>query len=218
MIWTQDGYQPRSRLDDMKPAPTSSPASNESSDDSRSKRETAAAPDPSSDSPRNSYVWSEQVNAKFLESLCPTSEFYKTDPGTIWLHQALTSSHGCKPLELVLKALAAVRVGWAQKNEDLRRHGSSLYGKALKGLQEALYDRKLASEEYTFVAARAMVTYEHYMSTSSTPQAWASHVNGLMMILMNRGPLPFKTTCGRAAMEDVRDTMVCRSRALWSRY
>lgn len=208
MIWTQGGYQSRSRLDDMKPAsstgrtPAGSSGSGRSSRASTPRESTAIKPV----SP--TLLMSEQVAGLYLESICSPLDYYKDDVGTLWLIEAFTTAHGSKPLELATRALASVRVAWARQDEELLRQGKLLYGQALESLQRALYDPRSATDEYTFVAARAMVTYEHYVSTSTDPSSWSSHVQGLTMILRNRGPKPFQTICGRAAMEDVRDTIV----------
>lgn len=197
MVWTNNGYAKRSRLDELKPLSESSYPGDLTSTWS-----------PLPDSPPSSNVWSSQIASLFFNSILSTHEAYNNDVGVLWLREAYNIASPSKVLDHAIKALAAMRVSWQTHNPDLLVFAQKSYSKALQALQKAVQDPTEVCEDHTFIAARAMVMYETLASTSNDSSSWKSHLDGLSMLLKVRGPQPFVTAGGRAAMEDVRDSIV----------
>lgn len=197
MVWTNNGYAKRSRLDELKTPSELSPPSDGLS---------SWSPLPAS--PPSSSVWSSQITGLFFDSILSTIDVFNHDIGVLWLREAYNIASPSKVLGHAVKALAAIRVSWQTHDPELLVFAQKSYSKALQALQKAVRDPDEIGHDHTFIAARTMVLYETLASTSNDTTSWKSHIDGLSMLLKVRGPRPFDSVCGRAALEDVRDSIV----------
>lgn len=183
VVRTQDGYQKRARLAEAKP------------------HLRVSSPQPSS-------TYHSQLVGLLWTSMCPRDAKYRNEVGLNWLRQALDLASPTEALQLALQSLTLTRVGWFNRDKNLAMQGRQIYGEALRSLQNALYDPKLRLDEQTLVAARTMILYEFFESTSNNPASWKKHLNGVAILVKSRGSENYTTEIARSALEDVRDSMV----------
>lgn len=91
--------------------------------------------------------------------------------------------------------------------------GQQVYGQALKSMQQALYDPHWMKHDETLAAARCMVLYESFESTSESMSSWMDHINGVARIIQLRGPKRHREPLQRTILESTRYNAMIASMA-----
>jgi len=91
-------------------------------------------------------------------------------------------------LQTAFCALSISRVGRDNKDMRLVRESSKAYGKALRDLQTALFDKGRAGSDQVLTACLLLSMYEVYEGSSKKAFGWVSHVQGAARLLELRGP------------------------------
>lgn len=99
-----------------------------------------------------------RIESAFLEDYLPVCNNSRTL--ATWLVNIIDRGERSKALQVSLQALAMTRVGRAAANDTLVAQGRVVYGMALRELQVALWDKRLAVADDTLAAARALAFYE----------------------------------------------------------
>ncbi|KAK2812117.1 hypothetical protein FQN49_008399, partial [Arthroderma sp. PD_2] len=105
-------------------------------------------------------------------------------PWTYFLPQLPTKS---RALESASVAVAAAALGRKHGIRDLSREGLKYYTRALRHLQEALWDKDLVLEDETLTACMAVGMFEVIECANLGRSAFESHVKGLMALVRARG-------------------------------
>lgn len=71
-------------------------------------------------------------------------------------------------------------------------------------MQQAVYDTGLMHHEDTLAAARCMLLYEHFESTSDNTTSWFNHIIGISRIVEIRGPRSHRTALTQSLLESMR--------------
>ncbi|KIW18039.1 hypothetical protein PV08_02326 [Exophiala spinifera] len=91
-------------------------------------------------------------------------------------------------LEEAFSALTISRVGQANKDVRLVRESSRIYGRALKELQEALFDPKRMYSDHTLMACMLLGLYEVFEGPAFRSRSWLTHAAGAARLVQLRGP------------------------------
>lgn len=200
MIHTQEGRQRRSRLDDLKPLDISLP-NTPPEIESDFEPEIHQGQDFSAE-------WSAQIVELFWSSVGTQGSESLNDIGQVWMREAFRMVDSSVALKYAVNALCVTRVAFMRGDETLANHGRHFYGLALKSLQAALYHPQLMLEDATLGAARILMLYEYFESSSNDPSAWMQHLEGFCLLVKTRGPERHRSTFSRALLEDARDAIV----------
>ncbi|KAK5290358.1 hypothetical protein LTR80_006671 [Exophiala xenobiotica] len=91
-------------------------------------------------------------------------------------------------LEEAFSALTISRVGQANKDVRLVYESSKIYGKALKELQEALFDPKRMYSDQILMACMLLGLYEVFEGPAFQSRSWLAHASGAARLVELRGP------------------------------
>ncbi|KIW40326.1 uncharacterized protein PV06_07533 [Exophiala oligosperma] len=122
----------------------------------------------------------------------------------LWLYHTLRISFPTKLLRQALLALAYTRLGRLNDDHPTITRGQRLYGQALRLMQQAVYDADMMRHEDTLAAARCMLLYEHFESTSDNMTSWFNHIIGISRIVELRGPRSHRTALTQSLLESMR--------------
>ena len=86
--------------------------------------------------------------------------------------------------------------------------GQQIYGQTLRLMQNALYDPRLMQDDNTLAAARCMVLYESFESTSEDMAAWQNHIHGIARMIEMRGPHRHRDPLSKSILESMRYNMM----------
>ncbi|KIW30982.1 uncharacterized protein PV07_02667 [Cladophialophora immunda] len=154
--------------------------------------------------PSPSQVNEDQLISSFWEGYSTVSPQYSRTREPAWLYHSINISASITPLRLALLSLAYTRTGRLQNNQTLIRKGQEIYGRVLRLTQNALYDPQLMRHDELLAAARCMVLYEAFESTSEDMAAWQSHIIGIARIMQLRGPDHHRDPLPKSILESMR--------------
>ncbi|KAK4943483.1 hypothetical protein LTR10_016974 [Elasticomyces elasticus] len=193
----QQGLQKSKRLEEARPAQAGHVVASAVS--SHGKRSPIVS------SPACRYLFEYQCISVFWESFSArsvTAGRPASDPA--WLHHILNIPSPTDILRQALLSLAYTRLGRLNDDAATVLRGQQVYGKALKAMQQALYDPHWSRHEETLAAARCMVLYESFESTSESMTSWFNHIGGVARIIEVRGPRTHRKPLQRTILESMR--------------
>ncbi|KAH0837397.1 hypothetical protein FOPE_05043 [Fonsecaea pedrosoi] len=195
IIRDQTGLQRRRPLEEARPTTT-----------------TTTTPQPTVQNP-NTILLSRPSSIQLNDAQLVSSfwDRYSADPARssrvrepAWLYHSLCITTPTTTLRLALLSLAYTRTGRLQNNQVLLTKGQELYCQALRSMQTALYDPQLMRSDDTLAAARCMVLYESFESTSGDMGAWQNHIKGIARIIQLRGPKCHCDPLPKSILESMR--------------
>ena len=107
-------------------------------------------------------------------------------------------------LRQALLSVAYVRLGRIHDKQAMIIKGQQIYGQSLRLMQNALYDHELLRKDEILAAARCMVLYESFESTSGDMVAWQNHILGIARIIEYRGVHSYGDSVCRSILESMR--------------
>ncbi|KIW70234.1 hypothetical protein PV04_02524 [Phialophora macrospora] len=198
----QQGLQKRERLEEVR-APTASvpPASG---------IQHAKTPLNLTPSPRQANET--QLISSFWEIYSASASRYPGPAEPMWLYQSMSSATAATAsanapatlLNQALLSLAYIRLGRLKDDQTLVIRGQQIYGQSLRLMQRVLHDPIHAHSDDTLVAARCMILYESFESTSGDMAAWQNHILGMARIIHLRGVHRHADPVSRSVLESVR--------------
>ncbi|KIX92730.1 uncharacterized protein Z520_11582 [Fonsecaea multimorphosa CBS 102226] len=198
----QAGLQRRERLEEVRCTRPQSALQNQDST-----RITFSVPSPSQ-------LIEDQLLSCFWEGYSTDSSQHSGAREPAWLYHSINISGPTTSLRQALLSLAYIRTGRLQSNQTLILKGQEIYGQTLRLMQSALYDSTLVLHDETLAAARCMVLYEAFESTSEDMDAWQSHIMGIARIIQLRGPGRHRDPLSKSILESMRYNamIVCLAR------
>ncbi|ETI19841.1 hypothetical protein G647_08855 [Cladophialophora carrionii CBS 160.54] len=198
----QQGLQKRERLEEARIPTTSIP--------SALGFQYANTPLNFSPSPRQANET--QLISSFWETYCASATRYPAPTEPAWLYRSISSATTpttvtAAPsmlLKQALLSLAYIRIGRLNDDQALIIRGQQIYGQSLRLMQHALRDPVLAHNDDILVAARCMVLYESFESTSGDMAAWENHILGIARIIHLRGVHQTRDPISRSVLESIR--------------
>ncbi|EXJ66468.1 uncharacterized protein A1O5_10620 [Cladophialophora psammophila CBS 110553] len=156
----------------------------------------------------------DQVISSFWEGYSTSSTPYSRTREPAWLYHSINVSAPTTPLRQALLSLAYIRIGRLQNNQTLILKGQKIYGQTLRLMQNALYDPQLMRHDEILAAARCLVLYEAFESTSEDMAAWQSHIIGIARMIEIRGPERHRDPLPKSILESIRYNamIVCLTR------
>ncbi|KIW88528.1 uncharacterized protein Z519_11097 [Cladophialophora bantiana CBS 173.52] len=156
----------------------------------------------------------DQFISSFWEGYSTSSSPYSRTRKPAWLYHSINISTPTTPLRQALLSLAYTRIGRLQNNPTLILKGQKIYGQTLRLMQNALYDQQLMCHDEILAAARCMVLYEAFESTSEDMAAWQSHIIGIVRLIEIRGPGRHRDPLPKSILESIRYNamIVCLTR------
>ncbi|KIV82293.1 hypothetical protein PV11_04414 [Exophiala sideris] len=195
----QQGLQKRKRLEEARPAQSEHTDRVVPAVLFHSKRSPIVS------SPPCRYLLEDQCISVFWEGFSAKSV---TDPrpasDPAWLHHILNISSPADRLRQALLSLAYTRIGRLNNDPVAVIRGQQVYGQALQAIQQALYDPHWTRHDETLAAARCMVLYESFESTSESMTSWFNHIGGVARIIQLRGPRSHRKPLQRTILESMR--------------
>ncbi|OCT49940.1 hypothetical protein CLCR_06997 [Cladophialophora carrionii] len=198
----QQGLQKRERLEEVRTPTTSDP--------SALGIQYANTPLNFSPSPRQANET--QLVSSFWETYCASATRYPGPTEPAWLYRSISSATTPTAviaatsmlLKQALLSLAHIRIGRLNDDQALIIRGQQIYGQSLRLMQHALHDPVLAHSDDILVAARCMVLYESFESTSGDMAAWENHILGIARIIHLRGVHRTRDSISRSVLESIR--------------
>ncbi|KAI9704695.1 MAG: hypothetical protein M1820_005443 [Bogoriella megaspora] len=161
--------------------------------------------------PHSSLSYDDQIYASFLDVFDQEAAIVAS-PNPRSLFKVLpTIPNPPNVLRYSTKALAASRLAFANRDSEMRMRAFDAYGRALRELQRSLYDPNAMYNDTTLAAARCLVTFELFESTSSSMRSWNSHESGTARLVQMRGPHAYQSELGARLFESVRFTSMIQS-------
>jgi hypothetical protein len=171
-------------------------------------------------------VESQRVKAWFWQTISPqTSSGHTWNSTSRWLYHVLQTANPQPALREALLAISTTAFGKLNGEPALLIEGHRLYSKALHLLRLALDESVSAQHDDTLDATCLMILFEVFLNDSCqvpaltyaqrfngnvpTLDGWVSHMNGLTLLLQQRGPKRHCTSSSRAALEYCRYMIVC---------
>lgn len=109
----------------------------------------------------SSGVWEASIVAWFWNAYGHTTAPSDASKSTsVWLYRTVELPNPIPVLHQALLALSVTRCGRVHCDEAMMKHGQATYGRALRLLQQALYDEVLMLHDETLASVRALVLYE----------------------------------------------------------
>ncbi|OAP64262.1 hypothetical protein AYL99_00234 [Fonsecaea erecta] len=154
--------------------------------------------------PSSSQLNEDQLISSFWESYSGDSTPHSGRREHLWLYHSINIPFPTTPLRQALLSLAYVRAGRLQHSRNLVLKGQEIYGQALRLMQSALYSPELMLNDEILAAARCMVLYEAFESTSGDMAAWQNHIMGIGRIIQLRGPTRHRGPLSNSILESMR--------------
>lgn len=114
-----------------------------------------------------------------------------------------------------LQACVFAGIGWVQEDPDFLRQGTQSYARALRGVNDALQDPKLALQDGVLACCRLLSLFELFQRSQTTNsviqsqrQDWRTHVEGTCRIVALRGPEYHESLNSIHLYDGVRMTVV----------
>ncbi|KAI1609374.1 hypothetical protein EDD37DRAFT_162038 [Exophiala viscosa] len=195
----QQGLQKRKRLEEARPAQSRHTEMIAPAVTSPHKQPSMAS------SPPCRYLLEDQCISVFWDGFSArsvTDSRPASDPA--WLHHILNISSPVDTLRQTLLSLAYTRLGRLNDDPAAVLRGQQVYGQALKTMQQALYDPHWSRHDETLAAARCMVLYESFESTSESMTSWFNQIGGVAQIIELRGPQNHRRPLQRTILESMR--------------
>jgi hypothetical protein len=148
-----------------------------------------------------------QLISSFWEIYSASASRYPGPTEPVWLYRSISSATAATAptlLNQALLSLAYIRLGRLNDDQALVIKGQQIYGQSLHLMQRALHDPILAHNDDTLVAARCMVLYESFESTSGDMAAWQNHILGIARIIHLRGVHRHCDPVSRSVLESMR--------------
>ncbi|KAF2195344.1 hypothetical protein K469DRAFT_698926 [Zopfia rhizophila CBS 207.26] len=111
-------------------------------------------------------------------------------------------------LHLATNAVSLAACGNYPGRQDLLREAATVYGKALRKVNEDLKDPVVSKSDETVLAILLFSLYETIMSTNDTIAAWGNHVDGAVALTKLRGADQFKNPMSHDVFRAVRTMMI----------
>lgn len=111
-------------------------------------------------SPTISAVQNQQLISAFWQKYIPIDAYAQSGSTCVWLEQVISQPNPGEALQFSLKALAATRLGWVNKDESLALQGNGFYGRALQEVQKGLWRENMVMHDDIFVAGYVLAVYE----------------------------------------------------------
>ncbi|KAL2423871.1 hypothetical protein ABEF95_008888 [Exophiala dermatitidis] len=105
-----------------------------------------------------------------------------------WAEVIQRVSNQDKSLEGAFSALSISRVGQGNKDVRLVHESAKIYGKALKELQEALFDPNRMFSNQILMACMLLQLYEVLEGPAFNSRSWMAHARGAARLIQLRGP------------------------------
>ena len=154
--------------------------------------------------PSSKQINESQLISSFWELYATSSNGNPRGTELAWLSHSIHSSPSSVVLKQALLSLAYIRIGRLNSEQTFVVKGQQIYGQALQLMQNALYDPALLQNDETLVAARCMVLYESFESTSGDMAAWQNHIMGIARIIECRGVQRHRDLVSRSVLESMR--------------
>ncbi|EXJ61909.1 hypothetical protein A1O7_02340 [Cladophialophora yegresii CBS 114405] len=149
-----------------------------------------------------------QLISSFWETYSASATRYPGPREPAWLYRSVSSAMTAAAPSVLLKqallSLAYIRIGRLDDDQVLIIRGQQIYGNSLRLMQTALHDPNLAHSDDILVAARCMVLYESFESTSGDMAAWQNHILGISRIIHLRGVHRTCDPMSRSVLESIR--------------
>ncbi|KAJ9616652.1 hypothetical protein H2200_000371 [Cladophialophora chaetospira] len=145
-----------------------------------------------------------QLISLFWENYAANAPRHSDSNEPVWLYHSINSPAHSTILRQSLVSVALIRLGRLHDDQALLVSGRQIYGQTLRMMQAALNDSELAYSDNTLVAARCMVLYESFESTSGDMAAWQNHIMGIARIIELRGAHRHRSVVARSVVESIR--------------
>lgn len=116
-----------------------------------------------------------------------------------------------KPFSAVCLATNAVALACAGNypgRQVLLKEAMQSYGKAIRTLRQDVQNSKTSKLDETIMATLVLSLYEIIMSTNSSIDGWAHHVDGAVRLVTLRGSEQFNNSLSYSVFRAVRDIMI----------
>jgi len=167
----------------------------------------------------NAGIYLDGMLDTFLVAYLPSSSILPlthpsniTAPAALWMQIAIALPTRGPLLSVALQALCMTKIARAHGDAALLMQGKVVHGRALRALQNAIYNTNTALADETLAAIKVLGLYELHESTMESVVGWTSHQEAVDQLLQLKGSScsQYESELGSALFAEARRSAVSR--------